>query len=199
MCASIAQDVNAITVVAVIEALQIFLMAMTPVGELRLALPLAMTTYGMSLLPAMAISLAGNIFVVLLLLLLLEPVSNIARRYIPLLDTLLQKWFRSTRRKHRERVQKWGKYALVGFVAIPLPITGGWTASLVAFLFDIPFRFAFPLITLGVVIAGGIVAGATTAGIALERYLGIEALGVLIALGGAVWLAYRYLSLRIGS
>ena len=48
-------------------------------------------------------------------------------------------------------------FALVLFVAIPLPFTGAWTAMVAAFVFGIPFRLAFPLILFGVIIAGVIV------------------------------------------
>ncbi|MDD3170245.1 MAG: small multi-drug export protein, partial [Candidatus Pacebacteria bacterium] len=63
-----------------------------------------------------------------------------------------------TRQKHSERFNKSKELALVLFVAIPFPVTGAWTGSLCAFLFDIPFARALPLIFLGVVIAGVIVA-----------------------------------------
>jgi len=42
-------------------------------------------------------------------------------------------------------------------VAIPLPFTGAWTGSLAAFVFGISAKKAFPLISLGVLIAGIIV------------------------------------------
>ena len=52
------------------------------------------------------------------------------------------------------------KYELLGLcilVAIPLPGTGAWTGSLVAAVFDIRLKHAFPAIALGVLIAGVIV------------------------------------------
>jgi uncharacterized membrane protein len=52
------------------------------------------------------------------------------------------------------------KYELLGLcilVAIPLPGTGAWTGALVAAVFDIRLKHAFPVIALGVVIAAIIV------------------------------------------
>jgi uncharacterized membrane protein len=52
------------------------------------------------------------------------------------------------------------KYELLGLcilVAIPLPGTGAWTGSLVAAIFDIRLKHSFPVIALGVLIAGVIV------------------------------------------
>ncbi len=43
------------------------------------------------------------------------------------------------------------------FVAVPLPMTGAWSGCIAASLFKIRFRYAFPAIFLGVVIAGLIV------------------------------------------
>jgi len=62
---------------------------------------------------------------------------------------------------------KWGKLALVIFVAIPLPLTGAWTGSLAAFLFGFKKKEAFWLIVLGVLIAGIIVSFLTILGVKL--------------------------------
>ena len=56
------------------------------------------------------------------------------------------------------------KYELLGLcilVAIPLPGTGAWTGSLVAAVFDIRLKHAFPAIALGVLIAAVIVSVVT--------------------------------------
>ena len=54
-------------------------------------------------------------------------------------------------------IEKWGPLALIIFVAIPLPFTGAWTGSLVAFVFDLPFKKSIALIFIGVLIAGVLV------------------------------------------
>jgi uncharacterized membrane protein len=48
-------------------------------------------------------------------------------------------------------------FALITFVGIPLPMTGGWTGALIAFVFGIPPRKALLHILIGVLIAGIIV------------------------------------------
>lgn len=65
--------------------------------------------------------------------------------------------FERTRRNHSQKIERWKEFALVVLVAIPLPFTGAWTGSVVAFVFGIPIKKAFPLIALGVLIAGAIV------------------------------------------
>ena len=66
-----------------------------------------------------------------------------------------------TRNNHAKKFELLKEFALVVLVAIPLPLTGVWTASLVAYIFDIPSRKAIPLIFIGVIIAGMIVTLAT--------------------------------------
>jgi uncharacterized membrane protein len=55
--------------------------------------------------------------------------------------------------------------ALIILVAIPLPMTGAWTGSLAAWIFQIPPVKAIILIGLGVFIAGVIVTILTLSGI----------------------------------
>jgi uncharacterized membrane protein len=54
-------------------------------------------------------------------------------------------------------MEKYGALGLIPFVAIPLPVTGAWTACAVAFVFGIRFRYAFGAILAGVMLAGIIV------------------------------------------
>jgi uncharacterized membrane protein len=59
--------------------------------------------------------------------------------------------------KAKKAEKKIGKYELLGlflFVAIPLPGTGAWTGSLIAAVFDMRIKRAFPAIAAGVVCAG---------------------------------------------
>ncbi len=171
--------------------IQTFLLAMTPVGELRLSLPLALTVYNLNWGVAFLISVIGNLVPVIVILLFLKPLSNWLSRNFKIWQRFFSWLFERTREKHQSKIKKYGYPALILFVAIPLPITGGWTGSLVAFLFDVPFKKAFPLITIGIVIAGFIVSFLTHAGITIEKYLGWQVLvGCLITIG-FIWLIYR--------
>jgi len=70
-------------------------------------------------------------------------------------------------------------------------LTGGWTTSLIAFLFNIPFKKALLSITLGNIIAGLIILWATKAGIAIEKYFGWSVLAGMLILIAVVWLIYE--------
>ena len=60
-----------------------------------------------------------------------------------------------------EKVKRWRNFGLLAFVAIPLPGTGGWTGALIAALLDIRIRSSFPIIALGILIAGLIISALT--------------------------------------
>lgn len=61
-------------------------------------------------------------------------------------------------------VDRYERIGLALFVAIPLPITGAWTGSILAFLIGLRFKHALISIIAGVLIAGAIVTSATVLG-----------------------------------
>ena len=140
-----------------IEIFKIFLLAMTPVGELRASLPAGILFYGLDWKIVFLVSLLGNLVPVVFLLLLLGPVSNRLSKNFLIFNKFFDWLFERTRKKTSERIKKYGEIALISFVAIPLPFTGAWTGAIAAFLFGIPFKKAFLLIAAGVIIAGIIV------------------------------------------
>ena len=147
-----------------IAELKIFLIAMTPIFELRGSIPAALSVYDLSIWSAYFISVVGNLVPVVFILLLLESVSGYLSRHSYLFNRFFAWLFERTRKKHAAKFERFKEFALIVFVAIPLPFTGAWTGSLCAFVFGIPFKKAFPLIALGVMIAGVIVT-LTTLGI----------------------------------
>ena len=133
------------------------LVAMLPIGELRGAIPFALAVYDIPFWRIFVSALVGNIIVVVLLLWLLEPVSKFLMKHSKLMKRFFTWLFERTRKKHSKSVERWEELALILFVAIPLPVTGGWTGALMAFVFGISFKKALPLIILGLIIAGVIV------------------------------------------
>ena len=147
------------------EILKTFLLAMTPIGEIRVALPVAIAVYHINWVLAYFISVIGNLVPIVFLLLFLGPVSKWLSAKSVLFKKFFDWLFERTRRKNTKQIEKYGYLALVAFVAIPLPLTGAWTGAVIAFLFGIPFKKALPLITLGVAIAGLIVLTLTKIGL----------------------------------
>lgn len=131
-----------------------FIVSMLPVAELRVSIPLAIGAYGMEPLKALAISVLGNMVPVFFILLLIEKVSDFFSRKSAFFKRFFTRLFEKTRRKNSDSFEKWGTLALVIFVAIPLPMTGGWSGAVAAFVFGIPFWRAFFSVSFGVFIAG---------------------------------------------
>jgi uncharacterized membrane protein len=138
------------------EILKTIILAMTPIGELRASIPVALFSYGLPAWQSFVFSVLGNMIPVVFLLLLLRPVSELLSKVI-FIKKFLDWLFKKTEEKHEEKFLKFKDIALIILVAIPLPFTGVWTASLAALLFKIPFWRAFLLIFLGVLIAGVLV------------------------------------------
>lgn len=140
------------------DELWVVFTAAVPVAELRVSIPLA-HSLGMSASKAYLLSIAGNMLPVPIILALLWHFEK-QLRTLPIVGTVLEWLIRRTAAK-TDQIQRYGPIGLVLFVAIPLPSTGAWTASIAAFLLRIGGRHAIPPIFLGVLIAGIIVTAIT--------------------------------------
>ncbi|MGI5837260.1 MAG: COG2426 family protein [Chloroflexota bacterium] len=148
-----------------------FIVAMTPIFELRGAVPLAIFGLGMSPLEAFFWSVLGNAFAGAVVVALLEPVSNFLRVLKPF-DMFFNWLFERTRRRHTETFERYQSLALIIFVGIPLPMTGAWTGAAAAFVFGIRLSLAIPLIAVGVILAGIAVTLLSTGVIQVGNLLG---------------------------
>ncbi len=138
------------------------LIAMLPIAELRAAIPVAIEGFGMSIWGAYFWSVIGNLIPAVLLLMFLEPIAQFLMKRSELFERFFTWIFNRTRKRFSARSGRYGKFvALILFVAIPLPVTGAWTGSAAAFLFNVSFKRSLAAITIGVLIAGVIVTAAT--------------------------------------
>jgi len=134
-----------------------FIVSMAPIFELRGSIPLAITFFKLNAFSAIFWAVAGNISVMLLLAFLLRwSVDFITKHFI--WGEKFFKWlFERTRKRAHKHIEKYGDWGLFFLVAIPLPMTGGWTGVLAAFLFDIEKKKSLPIISAGIMTAGVIV------------------------------------------
>jgi len=139
------------------EILKIFLAALTPIGELRASIPLGLTVFHQPIWIVFIISIIGNMIPPMIILWLFPKFSRWLMANSKLMNRFLTWLFERTRRKTKDKIEKYGNLALIIFVAIPLPNTGAWTGALAAWLFGIPFKKAVPNIFYGVLIAGVVV------------------------------------------
>ncbi|MDZ7798098.1 MAG: small multi-drug export protein [Patescibacteria group bacterium] len=134
------------------------LVAMIPIAELRVALPMALGPYKLPLFEAFIWSFIGNMIPVFFILWFLEPVSRFLMKKSRFFNKFFNWLFDRTRRKFTKNTERYGVViALILFVAIPLPVTGAWTGSVAAFLFAVSYKKAILSIALGVLIASFVV------------------------------------------
>ena len=141
------------------EILMTFLMAMVPVIELRGAIPYGVLQ-GLSIGEALAVSIAGNLAPIPVLIVFTRRVFEWLKGKSAHLNRMVLKLEAKAESK-KETVEKWEFLGLVILVAIPLPGTGAWTGALVAAMMDMRLKRAFPAVVIGVIIAGIIVSAVT--------------------------------------
>lgn len=125
--------------------------AMVPVIELRGAIPIG-TAMGLNYWIAFIAAVIGNMIPVPFIMLFIKQIFAWMRKSQKL-GKIVDK-LETRAHSKGEVVKKYEMLGLLILVAIPLPGTGAWTGALVASLFDIRIKKAFPIITLGVIIAG---------------------------------------------
>ena len=146
------------------------LIAAMPVAEARLAIPVAIKC-GLTPLESFSFGFIGSSL----------PVPILLAAFIPLIKKLAE-----TRLMHRigetilnriddkaAKITGTGIKRMAGVgacVALPLPLTGGWTGSAVATVLDIGYVKALVSVTIGNLIASGLVTIITTA---LSNYVNI--------------------------
>jgi uncharacterized membrane protein len=139
------------------EILNVFLTALTPIGELRASIPLGLTVFHQPIWIVFIVSVIGNIIPPMFILWLFPKFAKWSMEKSKFMNKFLNWLFERTRKKAKDKIEKYGDIALIIFVAIPLPNTGAWTGALAAWLFGIPFKKAVLNIFYGVLIAGVVV------------------------------------------
>jgi uncharacterized membrane protein len=139
------------------QPLLVVLLAMTPIIELRGAIPLGQGVFNMSPTTAYVWSVIGNMIPVPIILWLFPGFVSWAEDHWPWIHRLMVRLQDRTHTRHSSRFEKLRDFALITFVAIPLPVTGAWSGSLAAVVFGVEKKRSLPLIFIGVLIAGIVV------------------------------------------
>ena len=124
------------------------LAALSPVGELRAAIPLGLA-FKENLNIIMLVALGSNLLVAPLSFIALKVVGFRKLAYRFLGPRIEQKIAR-----HGRRFETWGELALIPFVAIPLPGTGAYTGALIAEFLGLNRLKSCLTIAIGVCLAG---------------------------------------------
>lgn len=145
----------------------VFICSMIPIIELRGAIPLGYAL-GLPWWLTYVISVIGNMLPVPFILLFINRVIRwMSESRIKLFNSVAN-WLLKKVDKNREKIERFGFWGVAAFIAVPLPVTGAWTGSLVAAVIDLRFWKAMLSALIGVMVAGVIVT--------LVCYGGIDAL-----------------------
>lgn len=147
-----------------IKYLIIFLISMVPIIELRGAMIYAVG-YDLPYIPALIVCVLGNMLPVPFIYFFARKVLNWGadKKYIGKLFTFFLEKGERAGQKLVKATGRGGLFlALLLFVGIPLPGTGAWTGTLGASFLNMGFKSTVVAVSLGVVLAGIIMALVST-------------------------------------
>lgn len=135
--------------------LLIFLIAMLPLAELRVAVPAGLAM-GLPVIPVYIVCILGNMIPVPFIYFFARKVLEWGKykKVIGRFFTLCIEKGESGGRKLQAKAGNGLFVALLLFVGIPLPGTGAWTGTLAASVLDMDFKSSVIACMLGVVLAG---------------------------------------------
>lgn len=140
------------------KELCVFFCSMIPIIELRGAIPMGAvfdsTLGGMPFWFTYILSVAGNMLPVPFILLFIKKVIRWMSQSKIKFFNKVANFLLNRVEKRRDKIEKYSFWGVCLFVAVPLPVTGAWTGSLVAAMIDMKFWKAFVSCLFGVMIAG---------------------------------------------
>ena len=139
------------------KELSVLICSMIPIVELRGAIPVGWFAFDMPWWLTYLLAVIGNMLPVPFILLLIRKVLSWMECCRVRLFNRVAGWLRKKAEKNTDKIQKYGFWGVCFFIAIPLPVTGAWTGSLVAATIKMNFWKALLSALLGVMIAGVIV------------------------------------------
>ena len=135
--------------------LVVFIISLCPILECRLGMFTAIVLLQMNPFVGFVISFLGNILPIPFILLLINKIFEWLKK-VPYVKVPII-WLEEKTLKKKDKIDKYGIWGLLLFVAIPLPGTGGWTGALLASLLHLDRKKSFGVIAIGVFIAGLII------------------------------------------
>jgi len=135
------------------------ILTIMPVTELRVGLPLAIVYAIEHNIPVMLIFSLVILVNILIIFFIFYFLDNLHARFMNL--KFYKKIFNSYMRRFQKKIDIFEKryntlgfFALILFVAVPLPGTGAWTGCLVSWLFGLDRKKSILAVSIGVLIAG---------------------------------------------
>ncbi len=144
----------------------VMILAFSPLGEVRVSVPVAMFVFDMGWGEAAVWSLVGNLAVAPFAAWLYPATERLVRRS-ERGERIVERIFAKTQAKQGEKVAKWKEAAIALFIAIPVPGSGAWTGIFVAHIFGLRWKDSWRYFYAGVVGATALVTFLTATGRAI--------------------------------
>ena len=134
-----------------IEYIITLLLSIAPVSEARGAIIYG-SAAGLNIYLVLILSILVNILVAPLVFLILKKA-----RFRDFANKVMGQRISGIIQKNKEKFENYQEFALMLFVAVPLPGTGAWTGAILASALNLDDKKSFVAISLGVVIAAIII------------------------------------------
>ncbi len=144
--------------------LQVTLLSMAPISELRGAVPLGILVYHLNPFKVAVVAAVFNMMPAVGIILFFNWLMPYLERSFPHLKAFVDRFSKRSMQKHGEKVERYGLLTITAFVAVPFPLTGVWTASLLSVLFSLPKFKSIVAIGIGVIISASVVLSITLIG-----------------------------------
>ena len=135
------------------KELCVFFCSMLPIIELRGAIPLG-AALGLDWWLNYILAVCANMIPVPFILLFIKKIITWMASCRVRFFNKIANWLIRKAEKNRDKIEKYSFWGVCIFVAIPLPVTGAWTGSLVSAFIDMKFWKAVVSSLFGVMIAG---------------------------------------------
>lgn len=133
------------------KLLWIMILSAVPVLEQKAAIPVALAQ-GYSDMTVYSVTLIGAILPAIFIILFVPRLFEFLKKIEKLRGII--EWYEKGAMKRGKNIVKYELIGLFMFVAIPLPLTGVWTGSVVAAMLKLEFKKAFPIVVLGAAVCG---------------------------------------------
>jgi uncharacterized membrane protein len=134
------------------EIALVLLASISPISELRGGIPLGISV-GLDPWFTFLIAVIANSLIFFPVFFVLRLFYDKLLSRIPFFDRYLD----NLRKRGKPKVDKYGLWGLALFVAVPLPLTGAYTGTILAWLLGMNWKKAFPAVSSGVLVAGIVV------------------------------------------
>ncbi len=131
---------------------KVIVLAMVPLTEYRLAIPVAIEQFHFSIPVAFLLSFIGTSAIFFLFYFALDAIRKFLGHAAPGILRPIDAFFDHAKKKVGPNYEKYGILALFLLIAVPVPLTGVWTATFAAVALKIPLKPALAGILGGLVV-----------------------------------------------